>query len=101
MSSGGRFRESSIDGVASPPASPRATSPATSPHRTSARRDGKKTSARKGPSPTKVIGNLAEKVGIKVTSPPPSDMGDEPASPSGRRHWGMRDWMKSGKSNNV
>lgn len=100
-SSRGRFREGSIDRVTSPPTSPRVMSPATSSHGTPIQRDSKKVSPRKGPSPTKVIGNLAERVGIKVTSPTPFETGDEPASPPGKRHWGMRDWMKSSKGNNV
>ena len=102
LSSGGRFREGSIDRITSPPTSPRPMSPANSPYGTPVRRDSRKNSPRKGPSPSKVMGNLAEKVGIKVTSPTPSEMGDEPASPSGKRGWGgVRDWMKSSKGSNV
>ncbi|PIA89565.1 hypothetical protein CB0940_06807 [Cercospora beticola] len=105
MSSGGRFREASLDGITSPPTSPRAMSPATSPTGTPARRDSKKHSPRKGPSPTKgKFESLAGKVGIKVTSPTPSEVGDdmvETNSPSGKRHWGVRDWIKGGKGNNA
>ena len=68
------------------------------------RRDSKKHSPRKGPSPTKVkFESLAEKVGIKVTSPTPSETGEdtvEPMSPSSKRHWGVRDWIKGSKNNN-
>ncbi|KAF2208962.1 hypothetical protein CERZMDRAFT_87355 [Cercospora zeae-maydis SCOH1-5] len=105
MSSGGRFREASLDGITSPPTSPRAMTPTTSPTGTPSRRDSKKQSPRKGPSPTKgKFESLAGKVGIKVTSPTPSEVGDdmiETNSPSGKRHWGVRDWIKGGKGHNA
>ncbi|KAI5362666.1 hypothetical protein Slin14017_G063470 [Septoria linicola] len=105
LSSGGRFREESIDRITSPSASPRPMSPSTPTDGTPVRHDSKKSSPRKGPSPTKIkFESLAEKVGIKVTSPTPSEAGDdgaETASPSSKRHWGVRDWIKGNKTSNV
>ena len=84
-----RFKEDSLDGITNTPNSPQVISPQMSP-RLLAKDDlaaGKKyDSPGKGVSPNKVkFGNLAEKVGIKVTLDKAE--GGSPETPPSKKKW--------------
>ncbi|EME78813.1 uncharacterized protein MYCFIDRAFT_178910 [Pseudocercospora fijiensis CIRAD86] len=78
VGSGGRFREGSLDGIASPPMSP-TISPSGTPSKDNS---GKK----KIPSPTKAkFEHVAEKMGIKIASDAGADGAADSTSPRGKR----------------
>ncbi|KAF7193273.1 hypothetical protein HII31_05367 [Pseudocercospora fuligena] len=77
VGSGGRFREGSLDGIASPP-----MSPTISPSGTPSKDSGKK----KNPSPAKAkFEHVAEKMGIKIASDAGGDGAADSTSPRGKR----------------